>query len=253
MPSSIVTKILSLLTIISTSKKPMAFSELVAKGGMNKSTVHRLLAICIEEKLVQLDPQGKTYLLGSMVFDLVQNAHDGHDIQTVALDEMVRLHALFDGNVTIGVPNGMDVVYLRILESSSALGAIQRPGMREQVHCSASGKALMAFLPEPVISSKLSGYVFERHTVRTILDAETFKAALGKVRSDGFATNDREEYANFIGISAPIFNFLGQPIAALNIWAVHPHQTISGLIGWAPEVLASTRKVSGLIGGTIPK
>ena len=230
----------------------MTFSELVATSGMNKSTIHRLLAICTEEQLVQFDAQSKVYLLGPKVFDLVRSAYGGYDIQAVALDEMVRLHGQFDANVTLGVPSGMDVVYLRILESSSALGSIQRPGMREQVHCSASGKALLAFLPEAIIDSKLVNYVFERYTDRTILDAETFKSALKKVRGDGFAINDREEYEHFLGLSAPVFNFMGEPIAVLNIWSVHPRHTIDDLISWSPELLASTRKVTELIGGTVP-
>lgn len=227
----------------------MTFSDLVAKSGMNKSTTHRLLAICAEEQLVQFDAQGKTYLLGTKVFDLVRSAYGGYDIQAVALDEMVRLHGQFDANITLGVPSGMDVVYLRILESSSALGSIQRPGMREQVHCSASGKALLAFLPDAVIEAKLKGYVFERHTDRTIVDKEAFKSALGNVRVDGFAINDREEYEHFLGLSAPIFNFLGEPIAVLNIWSVHPRHSIDDLLAWSPELLVSTRKVTQLIGG----
>jgi len=230
----------------------MTFSELVAKSGMNKSTIHRLLAVCAEEQLVQFDAQGKTYLLGPKVFDLIRSAYGGYDIQAIALDEMVRLHGQFDANVTLGVPSGMDVVYLRILESSSALGSIQRPGMREQVHCSASGKALLAFLPDAIIDSKLKDYVFERHTDRTIVDTQAFKSALDKVRVDGFAINDREEYEHFLGLSAPIFNFMGEPIAVLNIWSVHPRHSIDDLITWSPELLASTRKVTQLIGGTAP-
>lgn len=252
MQSSIVTKILSVLTIVSKANGPMTFSELVVKSGMNKSTIHRLLAICLEEQLVQFDARRKTYLLGSKVFDLVQGAYGGYDIQSVALDEMARLHGLFDANVTLGVPNGLDVVYVRILESGSALGSIQRPGMREQMHCSASGKALLAFLPEAVVASKLKDYDFKRYTERTICDAVTLQAALAKVRSDGFATNDREEYAHFVGISAPVFNFTGEPIAVLNIWSVHPHHSIEELTGWSPELVASARTVTGLIGGRIP-
>ena len=252
MQSSIVAKLLALLTVISKTRAPLTFSELVAETGMNKSTLHRVLAISLEEQLVQYDAHQKTYLMGAKVFDLVRGAHGGYDIQAVALGEMVRLHGAIDANVTLGVPNGMDVVYLRILESSSAVGAIQRPGMREQVHCSAAGKALMAFLPEAVIDTKLKDYEFIRHTERTIVDAAGFKAALKAVRAAGYATNDREEYEHFLGISAPIFNYMGDAIAVLNIWSVHPHHTMQDLTAWSPDLLAATRRVTELIGGVAP-
>lgn len=253
MQSSIVSKILAVVTIISETRTPLTFSELVTKSGLNKSTLHRLLSICSEEELVQFDAVAKVYLLGPKVFDLVRNAYSGYDIQAVALAEMSRLQALFDGNVTVGVPSGMEVVYLRILEARQSLGAIQRPGMREPVHCSASGKVLLAFLPDAIIKSKLAGYTFERFTDRTITDADQFMAALHKVRQGGYAYNDREEYDQFHGISAPIFNYLGEPIAVLNIWTTYAQHTAEELHTWSDELRAATQRVTSLIGGKPPE
>ncbi|WP_299615979.1 IclR family transcriptional regulator [uncultured Tateyamaria sp.] len=252
MQSSIVHKLLSLVTAISEARTPLTFSELAEQTGLNKSTLHRLLSIAAEEQLVQHIKASKVYLLGPKVFDLVRNAYAGYDLQAVALDEMMRLHTLFDGNVTLGVPNGTDVVYLRLIEAKGSLGGIQRPGMREPVHCSASGKALMAFLPAPMIDAKLSDHVFERYTERTITDADTFRAALDEVRARGFATNDREEYDHFLGISAPIFNYLGDPIAVLNIWTVHTRHSIEDITDWSDELVASAQAVTQMIGGKAP-
>jgi DNA-binding IclR family transcriptional regulator len=252
MQSSIVAKILALVTLVSETRTPLTFSELVAKSGFNKSTLHRLLAICTEEKLVQFDKGRKVYLMGSKVFDLVRNTYNNYDIQAVALGEMIQLHENFDGNVTIGVPNGMEVVYLRILEAKQSPGHIQRPGMREPVHCSASGKALLAFLPDAVIHSKLSGYDFTPFTERTITDRDRFVAALNDVRSMGFAYNDREEYDHFHGISAPIFDYLGEPIAVLNIWTTYSQHPKSELMQWSSDLIKAAARVTALIGGQAP-
>jgi DNA-binding IclR family transcriptional regulator len=252
MQSSIFSKILDILTIISDAPKPLSFSEIVAASGMNKSTIHRLLGICVEEQVVQFDKQRKAYLLGPKVFDLVRNAYGGYDIQVIALDEMLRLHDLFDGTVTIGVPSGLEVVYLRVLEARSSARGIQQPGMREPFHCSASGKAIFAFLPEKLVDAKLAGYNFKAFTSRTITDAGAFKAALEDVRSAGYAQNDREEYDYFAGISAPIFNYLGEPIAVLNIWCVEAQHPMSEMATWADELMASAARVTKLIGGVHP-
>lgn len=252
MQSSIVAKILALVTLISETRTPQTFSELVVNSGLNKSTLHRLLAICAEEKLVQFDKTRKVYLLGPKVFDLVRYAYSGYDIQAVALGEMMRLHALFDGNVTIGVPSDLEVVYLRIIEARKSLGSIQRPGMREPVHCSASGKALLAYLPPEMVAAKLDGYVFTQFTDRTITDKAAFAAALDTVRQDGFAYNDREEYDHFHGISAPIFNYMSEPIAVLNIWTTDQRHSKADVLGWSPELIASAASVTALIGGQQP-
>ncbi len=252
MQSSIIQKLLTVLTVTSEAQRPLTFSEIVKKTGLNKSTIHRLLAIATEEDLVRYDPINKVYLLGTRVFDLVRNANNGHDIQAIALDEMIRLFDMLDANVTLGVPSGLEVVYLRILESPQALGGVQRPGMREPVHCSASGKALLAFLPDKVIASMLREYDFKRYTARTLSNASAFVDELEHVRECGFATNDREEYDHFLGISAPIFNYSGEPIAVLNIWSVYPRHSMDDLLGWCDELKASADKVTDLIGGIRP-
>ena len=109
------------------------------------------------------------------MFDLVRNAHDRYDIQTIALAEMLRLHELLDVNVTIGVPSGTEVVYLRVIEARQSLGAVQRPGMREPIHCSASGKALLAYTQDAAVHLLLKGYDFKRYTDRTVTTAEGFE------------------------------------------------------------------------------
>ncbi len=252
MQSSIVQKVLALLTVISEAPKPLTFSEVVRKSGLNKSTIHRLLAICTEEKMVRYDPQLKVYLLGPRVFDLVKNAYGGFDIQAITLDEMVRLYELYDANVTLGIPIGLEVVYLRILEAPHSLGGVQQPGMREPVHCSASGKALLANLPDKVIDSKLRDYDFKPFTQRTITSAKEFRAELALVRERGFATNDREEFDQFLGISAPVFNYVGEAIAVLNIWSFYPQHTMDDLLKWSDELKLSASRVTDLIGGVVP-
>jgi len=252
MRSSIVQKVMALLTVISEAQKPLRFSEVVEKSGLNKSTIHRLLSICVEERLVQFDPDKKVYFLGGRLFELVRNAYDGFDIQAIALDEMVRLYELFEANVTLGIPSGLEVVYLRALEAPHAHRGVQYPGMREPMHCSASGKALLAFLPEKVLQAKLKDYDFRPFTERTITSAEAFLAELERVRRQGFATNDREEYEHFLGVSAPIFNHVGEAIAVLNIWSIYPRHKMQDLLGWADELMLSADRVTRLIGGVKP-
>ncbi|WP_390913433.1 IclR family transcriptional regulator C-terminal domain-containing protein [Pseudosulfitobacter sp. SM2401] len=252
MQSSIISKLMSVLTLIGASRTPLTFSELVVKSGLNKSTMHRLLAIGVAEDVVQMDKSNKTYLLGAKVFDLVRNAYSGYDIQAVALDEMVRLHAVCDSNVTIGVPSGLEVVYLRMLEAKHALGSHQRPGMREPMHCSASGKALCAFLPDSVVAAKFDGYDFAPLNSRTITSQEAFLSALQQVRILGYATNDREEYDHLVGISAPIFNYMSEPVAVLNIWSPHARYSLQDLEKWAPDLIGATQRVTALIGGRSP-
>lgn len=252
MQSSIVHKLLGLLSVISEARTPLTFSKIVEETGLNKSTIHRLLSIGVEEGVLRYEAHKKVYLLGPRMFDLVRNAYDGYDIQEIALDEMIRLQGLFSANVTVGVPSGTEVIYLRVLEEPNSMGRVQRPGMREPVHCSASGKALFAFLPPQILDARLAGYDFERFTDRTVTNEADFKKELQFVRAHGYGRNDREEYDHFLGISAPIFNYLGDAVAVLNIWSSYPRHTITDLMGWSGELKASTHHITQIIGGNVP-
>lgn len=110
----------------------------------------------------------------------------------------------------------------------------------------------MAFLPDKMVHSKLDGYKFDKYTDRTIDNAEAFFKALQEVRELGYARNDREEYEHFMGISAPIFNYMCEPIAVINIWTVDSLHTFKELTSWSGELRASAERVTHLIGGTAP-
>ena len=252
MQSSIVEKLLQILSLISEANKPLKFAELVSASGMNKSTMHRLLSLAQQNELVQFDKGSKSYLLGSKIFDWARNAYQGYDIQSIALNEMIRLHQLVGENVTIGVPVGNEMVYLRVLEARESLGSIAHPGMREPLHCSASGKVLLAFQSDRIIETKLANYGFKKYTARTITSVRKFKSVLQDVRVAGYAINDREEYEHFVGVSAPIFNYLSEPIAVLNIWALHQRCPVEELSKWAEDLMESASKVTELIGGKAP-
>ncbi|MEM9106787.1 MAG: IclR family transcriptional regulator, partial [Pseudomonadota bacterium] len=204
------------------------------------------------ENLVQQDGQRKVYLLGKKVFDLVRDADDRFDLQALALDEMLHLYSLYGANVTLGVPSGLEVVYLRMLEAKPVANPVPKPGMREPIHCSASGKALTAFLPDKIIDAKLADYDFVPFTERTIGNPEAFKASLETVRKDGYAFNDREEYEYFTGISAPIFDYQGNAVAVLNIWSLETLHPISEMHTWSYELIASARRVTEIISGVPP-
>ena len=247
--SSIVTKSIAVLDALGDGNRPQTFSEIVKATAFNKSTVHRLLSILTTEGLARYDENTKTYMLGNKLLELARKAWRGYDIQALALDEMLRLHDLVQENVSIGVMQGDEVVHLRMIESQFHWGVVHPPVMREPQHSTATGKALLAFLPPQILSACLDKQKFPRSTARTITSRAAFEKELKKVRETGFARTDREQMDYVVGIAAPIFNFLDEPIAALNIWAPTNRCSLSDLLQWSDALKTSADRVSALIGG----
>lgn len=247
--SSIVSKSVAVLDVLGNANGPQTFTEIVKTSALNKSTVHRLLSILTAEGLAYYDEGTKTYTLGHKLLHLARKAWRGFDIQVIALNEMLRLHEIVRENVAIGVLQGSDVVHLRMVESQYHWGIIHPPVMREPAHSTATGKAIVAFLPPQILSAWLDRQAFPRSTKRTITSRAAFERELDKVRERGFGTTDREEMDYVVGIAAPIFNFLDEPIAALNIWAPTNRCSLADLMKWSDALKAATHHVSKLIGG----
>lgn len=248
MQSSIIEKSLALLDAIGAAGRPLSFSEVVDLSGFNKSTVHRLLANLTAEGMVHYDDQNRSYLLGPRLLQLAKRAWQGFDIQAVAFPEMLRLHEQVSENVSIGVLQDQEVVHLRMVESQYHWGIT--PVMREPAHTTATGKAIVAFLPEETLSAWLARYDFFSATKRSITARHRFEKELAKVRKSGLACADREQIDYVVGIAAPIFNFVQQPVAALNIWGPTNRCSLADLMAWEDALKNSARRISTLIGNS---
>jgi len=95
----------------------------------------------------------------------------------------------------------------------------------------------------------MDGYAFTRFTDRTVTNLAAFETELEYVRKHGFGRNDREEYDHFVGISAPVFNYLREPVAVLNLWSVYPTHSIDDLTAWGSDLRAAADRVTAMIGG----
>mgnify|MGYP001753372745 FL=1 len=102
---------------------------------------------------------------------------------------------------------------------------ILSPGKPFDLHCSAPGKAIMAYLPNTVRDRYLSYMEFTRYNARTITTRDAYLEELEKVRKLGYAMDNEEELNGVICIGAPIFNYTGYPCGA--IWISGPKDRLS--------------------------
>ncbi|MEQ8654157.1 MAG: IclR family transcriptional regulator [Kiloniellales bacterium] len=248
MSSSIINKTVLLLELLGNANRPQTFTEIVTDSGLNKSSVHRLLTLLQEHRLVQYEERARAYALGPKLLELARKARSGYDLQSVAFDEMQELYRRYQENVTLGILKSNTVAYVRTIEAYHDWSIVQAPGLREPFHSTATGKALVAFLPDKVRNALLQGYEFSRFTERTITNRSDFDAEMERVRRRGYAICDRENLDYVTGIASPIFNYVGEPIAALNIWAPAFRHQLDQLLEWVGDLQAACRRISEIIG-----
>ncbi len=102
---------------------------------------------------------------------------------------------------------------------------------------SAPGKAILAHLPEDERDKLIDQMNFVRYRDTTVPSKRAMLDEIKKVRTQGFAVDDSEEYPGMDCIGVPIFDYRQFPVAA--IWIVGPsirlprdiYPKIGGIVG----------------------
>ena len=121
-------------------------------------------------------------------------------------------------------------------------------GSRLPSYCSATGKALLAFLPRPELGRLLDRIDFVQRGPRTVTDAGALLAELNQVRRTGVAVNDEELDSGLRSIAAPVRSRSGKVVAAVNVSIPWSPVAISELVTQlGPTLQATARQIAAQV------
>jgi DNA-binding IclR family transcriptional regulator len=100
--------------------------------------------------------------------------------------------------------SGSDVIYLDRVETPAPLRFYLHPGSRVPVHCSASGKMLLAQM-SPLQRKRLLAHApLQRYTPTTITGLAHLERELQQVRRDGYALDNEEFLPGLVCLALPV-------------------------------------------------
>ena len=213
-----VERVFNILEIMAGEGAPITVTELAEKVHLKISTVHRLLSTLLHRGYVEQEEDNK-YRLGLKLMEIGNSVLYYSDIRTVARPFLEELVDRCNETVNLAILDDTDVVYIDQVESKNLIivKMLAQVGNRGPVHCTSSGKALVAFLPEEKVEETIARLDLAKYTNETITDLENLRKELKRVRADGYAVDwgEREEHVRCI--AAPIFNHEGRAIASISI------------------------------------
>jgi IclR family acetate operon transcriptional repressor len=127
----------------------------------------------------------------------------------------------------------------------SANAAIGQSG---PLHCTATGKALIANLPRSTTEGLIRSIPLESFTPRTTTSPAVLQKELAQIRVTGYAVDDREYHPGVRCIAAPVFG-IGGVLASLGISAPADRLDTERLRVLAPLVVDTASRVSRELGG----
>jgi len=247
-----VTNALSLLEAFQ-DEEELGVSELSRRLGLHKNNVFRLLATLEERGYVEQAPRSDRYMLGARCLEFSQALARRHGLLRLARPLLRELGRRTAESAHLGVLRDLEVVHLDGELGDGLVKACLRVGQRLPVHCTALGKALLAFsddgLRQALDRMRGADGRLEERTRATLVDREKLLEDLNTVRLRGFSLDLEECESGLRCVAAPVLDAEGRGVAALSLSApafrADPETLESRL---APEVMAAAERLSRSLG-----
>ncbi len=239
---------LKLIGVLAEAGRPLGLSEIARLGGTNKNMATRLLATLVDEGWAAVEQPGPKYHLTLLPFTIASKPVNRLTLKELALGPLHELWEDLGESVYLGVPHGSDVLYLEHFDGVGPVRIAGRVGGMYPLHCTAPGKALLAFGGENVLTL-LSKKALERFTDATITDKVALRKELALARQAGFAL-DREEYGRgLLCLAAPVLDPTQVAVGAIGVSVTMLHYTVDSLIEkLGPKVMATAAEISKRMG-----
>src|SRR5579872_7065946 len=166
-PVGVLTKVLSIFDLLDRTPGGLQLRSIAELTKLNKSTAWRFLAHLEGAGYVVRDGAG-AYLIGPRLVHLGSGSTYQGTICKVSGPILEGLWRETGETVNLGILDRKEVLYLTVLESPHSFRLVSRPGMRRPIHCTALGKAILAWQPPATRDELLSGTKFEKLTPRSI-------------------------------------------------------------------------------------
>jgi IclR family acetate operon transcriptional repressor len=237
------------LELLVSAHRPVGVTDIAEELGIDKANAHRTLAALVRLGYVEQDPSTRRYGATVRVVELARSVLDSRDLTVVAAPHLKSLWATSGENTHLAVLAGDHVVYVSTLNGMTLLSANAAIGQSGPLHCTATGKAIIANLPRGTVEALLRGLDFEAFTPRTMTTPEALQKDLAQVRVTGYATDDREYHPGVRCVAAPVFG-IGGVIASLGISAPADRLDADRLRVMAPIVVDTAARISRELGGS---
>jgi IclR family acetate operon transcriptional repressor len=231
----------------------LTLTDLAQRSGLAPSTVHRLLFTLEAHNFVVHDEERGHWQIGVDAFKTGNAFLRNRRLAGMGRETMRLLMEQTGETVNLGIEDDGEVVFISQVESHNTLRAFFRAGSRSLMHASGVGKALLAGFSEARVQQILYAKGLQRFTEKTFVDPTALFSELSASRERGWAVDDEERTLGMRCVAAPIYNELGETIAAVSMSGPAVRITSQRLGEFGPIVMRAADQITSSIGGVVPR
>ncbi|WP_168429246.1 IclR family transcriptional regulator [Microbacterium sp. K24] len=240
-----VDKAFDVLDALLQADRPLGLSEVVARLDQPKPTVRRLLLSLIEQSLVLQNSESR-YELGGLPVDLASEALSRASLADESNATIYALRQHVRGTITLSRYGDHGLTALVQVDASSPF--LIAPTSQMPLYATASGKAILAFLPRADVARYVENGM-THVTTHTLEDPTSLAQELSTIRSRGYSVEDQEARLGVRAIAAPIRDFSHRPVGTLSIAAPAKVLSMPELVRMSSRIVTAADAISRRLGG----
>ena len=248
-PRNAVTRSLAIILEIARSTPPVRLTDISKATGIPKGTVHRLMRGLEHSDFVVRDSRRNGYGLGpratSLGLALISHVARPTDRREI----LARLVDKIGETCNLTTLAGHEVIYIERVETRWPLRLHLEPGSRVPVHCTASGKLLLAFATPRRRDAILAATDLIANTERTIVTRTELDRELDRIRRRGASIDNEEFISGLVAVAVPVRVKGGRVIAAVACHAPIGRFDLKAAIRTTPLLTEAAREMAATFAG----
>jgi IclR family pca regulon transcriptional regulator len=185
--------------------KKMSLMDISKATGIGKVSAFRYVNTLIELGYLRREPQTKLLKPGPSAIMLSNNLMKSFDLLEIIRPYIDEAYNKYNVSIDVALLEGNALLklYQRVVKEKIMYDL---PIVETGLHCTALGKAVLAFIPEQEMRSIVNGMNLIKRSKNTLIKKTELFADLRKTNKRGYSLNDEEYIIGLVSIGAPLIN-----------------------------------------------
>ncbi len=237
-------KAFEVLVLVAAERRPVRFTDLLAKAAFPKATLYRLLQTLTSQGMLAYDSERQVYSLGLRLVRLAHAAWAQSSLAPVARIHVDELSRVIGETVHLAQLDHGHVLYVDKRNAREPIEMFSQAGKVGPAYCTGVGKAMLAFLAAVELAGVLPQQSFHRFTASTLTSAEALQSELRAIRAAGYAFDREEHEPHIICVAVPIIAQSGRVLGGLSVTSSTARSSLVQLKSHVPDLLAAAGRIA---------
>lgn len=240
-------RLLKVMEVLIEAGRPVTLQEITTAAGLPKPTVQRLVSLLEELGYAIKEADGRRYTPGPTMNRLARTTLQHRPQYTDGHAVLRRLADLVGEACNLVLLDGDHITYIDRVDTDWPLRLRFEVGSHVPIHCTATGKLLLALQPKRVRRRLLKRAPLAAMTPHSITDPDELEATLKTIRRERVGTDAQEFLREMVAISVPVMPPDGPAIAAVSVHAPVFRRSLEDLRAFLPQLREAAEELSEVL------